>query len=114
MIEYSFSAVCASMRFIAPLGRLCSASSESCAWAITSTIALPIAVTSNRRVFIRNQSSLGLCGLQVLTNEGGKVLSGLCRNGVRPGDEGVLERRSALARALVRQRIDRPGDDLLR
>src|SRR4030095_3788642 len=118
MMPYSFSAVSASIRFIAPFGSLCATSRASSACAITSTMALPIAVTSNVALFISG-SLLGgvgplhgfLCGLQILADERRQFLPHLGGNRVRPGDEGVLQRGRALARPFVRQAFDRLRDD---
>src|SRR5688500_11332955 len=116
MTAYRRSAVGASMRFIAPLGRLCSASSASSAWAMTSTIALPMAVTSNVRLFIGEVSEeIRTSGaLEVLADERRQVARGLGRNRIRPGDQRVFECRRALARALEGQAIDGRRNDLLR
>src|SRR5688500_4951420 len=116
MTPYRRSAVGASMRFIAPFGRLCSASSASSAWAMTSTIALPMAVTSNVRLFMCEVSeAVRKSGaLEVFADERRQIARRLGRNRVGPGDQRVFERGGALAGAFERQPIDRAGDDLLR
>src|SRR6185503_5485632 len=95
----------ASIRFIAPLGRLCAASSASSACAITSTMALPIAVTSNFFAVIgphavRLTPGATVSGsLEILSNERRELTRGGFGNCVGTSNERVLQRRRALARA---------------
>src|SRR5687768_18126332 len=83
---------------------------------MTSTIALPMAVTSNVRLFICEVSEeVRTSGaLEVLADERRQFARGVRRNRVRSGDQRVFECRRALARALERQAIDGASDDLLR
>src|ERR1044072_7793425 len=91
-----------------PLGSLCSARRASSALASTSTMALPIAVTSNLALFItavlsRGQSPSQFClgRLQILADQRCQFLPDLWRDRIGPSDEGVLERAGDFAGALV-------------
>src|ERR1044072_8870507 len=104
-----------------PLGSLCSARRASSALASTSTMALPIAVTSNLALFItavlsRGQTPSQFClgRLQILGDQRCQLLPDLWRDRIGPSDEGVLERRRTFAGSLVRQGFDGGGDDVLR
>src|SRR5688500_20379586 len=83
---------------------------------MTSTIALPMAVTSNVRLFICEVSEevRTSSALEVLAEERRQFARGVRRNRVRSGDQRVFECRRALARALRRQAPDGGGDELLR
>src|SRR5829696_2696902 len=113
------------MSDIAPFFRLCCSSSASSAFDSTSTMAFPIAVTSNWRLFIGSSETRACMpaatnarrvsgALQVLADQRRQVSGGVGRNRLRTGDQRVLEGRGTLARALERQAIDSGRDDLLR
>src|SRR5688572_21982669 len=130
--EYRRSASVASISDIAPFCRLWVVSRSSSALASTSTIAFPIAVTSNVRLFIKLLGKYGLTvddvatdepcrparpgsgALKILSDERRQFPQRLGRNRIGPRDQRELERRRTFARPLERQPIDRIGDDPLR